>query len=79
VDTETEEAILSALLPRLRGSTVILVSHRVSTLRNADRVVVLEGGRISQEGPPAELAARPGFYADILRLQQLEESFKVER
>ena len=76
VDTETEEAILSALLPRLRGSTVILVSHRVSTLRNADRVVVLEGGRITQEGTPAELASIPGFYADILRLQQLEKSLK---
>ena len=76
VDTETEEAILSALLPRLRGSTVILVSHRVSTLRNADRVVVLEGGRITQEGTPAQLAAIPGFYADILRLQQLEKSLK---
>ncbi|OHD74436.1 MAG: ABC transporter [Spirochaetes bacterium RBG_16_67_19] len=76
VDTETEEAILSALLPRLRGSTVILVSHRVSTLRNADRVVVLEGGRITQEGTPAQLAAIPGFYADILRLQQLEKILK---
>ncbi len=79
VDTETEEAILSALLPRLRGSTVILVSHRVSTLRNADRVVVLEGGRVTQEGTPAELASAPGFYADILRLQQLEESLKGHR
>jgi len=76
VDTETEEAILSALLPRLRGSTVILVSHRVSTLRNTDRVVVLEGGRITQEGTPAQLAAIPGFYADILRLQQLEKILK---
>jgi ATP-binding cassette subfamily B protein len=79
VDTETEEAILSSLLPRLRGSTVILVSHRVSTLRNADRVVVLEGGRITQEGTPAELATAPGFYADILRLQQLEEILKGHR
>ncbi len=79
VDTETEEAILSGLLPRLQGSTVILVSHRVSTLRNADRVVVLENGRIAQEGTPVELASAPGFYADILRLQQLEESLKGHR
>jgi ATP-binding cassette subfamily B multidrug efflux pump len=79
VDTETEEAILSGLLPRLRGSTVILVSHRVSTLRNADRIVVLENGRLTQQGSPAELAAVPGFYADILRLQQLEESLKGRR
>jgi ATP-binding cassette subfamily B protein len=79
VDSETEEAILSGLLPRLRGSTVILVSHRVSALRNADRVLVLEGGRITQDGTPAELASAPGFYADILRLQQLEEILKGHR
>ena len=79
VDTETEEAILAGLLPRLQGSTVILVSHRVSTLRNADRVLVLENGRITQEGSPAELASAPGFYADILRLQQLEETLKGPR
>ena len=79
VDTETEEAILTGLLPRLRGSTVILISHRVSTLRNADRIVVLENGRLTQDGTPAELATAPGFYADILRLQQLEESLKGHR
>jgi ATP-binding cassette subfamily B multidrug efflux pump len=76
VDTETEEAILGRLLPRLRGSTVILVSHRVSTLRSADRIVVLEGGRVTQDGTHAELAAVPGFYADIFHLQQMVESFK---
>jgi ATP-binding cassette subfamily B multidrug efflux pump len=76
VDTETEEAILGRLLPRLKGSTVILVSHRVSTLRSADRIVVLEGGRVTQDGTHAELAAVPGFYADIFRLQQLEESLE---
>jgi ATP-binding cassette subfamily B protein len=79
VDTETEEAILGRLLPRLEGSSVILVSHRVSTLRNADRIVVLEMGRITQQGTHAQLAAAPGFYADIYRLQQLEQSFKGHR
>jgi len=79
VDTETEEAILDRLLPRLRGSTVILVSHRVSTLMNADRVIVLEAGRVTQAGTHAELASVPGFYADIFRLQQLEESHRGRR
>ena len=79
VDTETEEAILGRLLPRLEGSSVILVSHRVSTLRNAERIVVLEMGRITQQGTHAQLAAAPGFYADIYRLQQLEQSFKGHR
>jgi len=79
VDTETEEAILGRLLPRLEGSSVILVSHRISTLRNADRIVVLEMGRITQQGTHAQLAAAPGFYADIYRLQQLEQSLKGHR
>jgi ATP-binding cassette subfamily B protein len=79
VDTETEEAILGRLLPRLRGRTVILVSHRVSTLLNADHILVLAGGRITQEGSHAELVAVPGFYADIFRLQQLEDSLKGRR
>jgi ATP-binding cassette subfamily B multidrug efflux pump len=79
VDAETEEAILARLFPRLRGSSIILVSHRVSTLRNADLIVVLEAGRITQQGSHAELAARPGFYADIYRMQQLEDSLRGRR
>jgi ATP-binding cassette subfamily B protein len=73
VDAETEDRILSALLEDRRGRTNVIVSHRVSTLRNADLIVVLEEGTIVQRGSHAELLAEPeGFYAEIARLQELE-------
>ena len=73
VDAETEERILSALLEERRGKTNVVVSHRVSTLRNADLIVVLDAGRIVQRGSHEELLADvDGFYAEIARLQELE-------
>jgi ATP-binding cassette subfamily B protein len=77
VDTETEDVILRELLPFAKGRTVILISHRISTLKAADRIVVLEGGRVAQEGTHEELARSPGFYADIYRLQQLEDAVRA--
>jgi ATP-binding cassette subfamily B multidrug efflux pump len=79
VDTETEDAILSELLPFLRGKTLLLISHRISTLKTADRILVLDKGRIVQHGTHEELLEQPGFYADIYRLQQLEEAFRRKR
>lgn len=76
VDTETEDAILRDLLPFLKGKTLIVISHRISTLKTADRIVVLEDGRIAQLGSHEELLGQKGFYADIYRLQQLEEAFR---
>lgn len=76
VDTETEDTILIRLLPFLQGKTVILISHRVSTLKTASRIVVLEGGRITQEGSHEQLLQQKGFYADIYRMQQLEDALK---
>jgi len=76
VDTETEDAILRDLLPFLKGKTLIVISHRISTLKTAARIVVLEDGRIAQLGTHAELLGQKGFYADIYRLQQLEEALR---
>jgi ATP-binding cassette subfamily B protein len=76
VDTETEDAILRDLLPFLKGKSLIVISHRISTLKTADRIVVLEDGRIAQIGSHEELLGQKGFYADIYRLQQLEEAFR---
>lgn len=73
VDADTEERILAALLEERKGRTNIIVSHRVSTLRHADFVAVLDGGRITQRGTHADLLAEPsGFYAEIANLQALE-------
>jgi ATP-binding cassette subfamily B multidrug efflux pump len=70
VDTETEEHILSELKRLRRGQTTLLVSHRVSTARHSDRIVVLEDGRVVEAGSHAELLARGGLYAELERIQR---------
>ena len=69
VDTETEEHILSRLKQMRQGKTTILVSHRVSTLRHSDRILVLEDGEIAELCSHEELIARDGIYAELERLQ----------
>ena len=73
VDTSTEEEILSRLRGVMRARTTLIVSHRVSTVRDADMILVLGHGRIVQRGTHAELVTREGFYADLHRKQLLEE------
>jgi ATP-binding cassette, subfamily B, multidrug efflux pump len=70
VDTETEEHILSELKRVRRGQTTLLVSHRVSTARHSDRIVILDDGRIVESGGHAELLARGGIYAELERIQR---------
>lgn len=78
VDAETEKRILGRLLEERRGKTTLIVSHRVSTLRHADLVLVLEGGRLAELGRPAELERAGGYYARMAELQRLEEPDPVE-
>jgi ATP-binding cassette subfamily B protein len=70
VDTGTEEHILSELKRLRAGQTTLLVSHRVSTARHADRIVVLSAGRIAEVGSHDELIARGGLYAELERIQR---------
>ena len=72
VDTRTEERILSSLNGVMQGRTTILISHRISTLKEADRIIVLDEGQVVEMGDHESLVAAGGLYAEIHRRQLLE-------
>lgn len=69
LDSESEAAVQRALDAALAGRTSLVIAHRLSTVRHADQILVLDGGRIVQAGTHEELVARPGLYADLYRTQ----------
>ena len=73
VDTHTEEEILRRLSRVMRQRTSIIVSHRVSTVRGADQIVVLDQGRVAESGTHDTLVRHGGLYAELYRKQLLEE------
>ena len=74
VDTDTEAAILKGLKRALAGVTTLVVSHRITAIRDADLIIVLDRGRMVETGKHDELFERKGRYWQLLRRQQLEES-----
>ena len=78
VDTQTEAAIMDKLRPVMKERTTLFVSHRVSTLRYADEIIVIEDGRITQRGSHDELVARPGYYCELNTMQQIEKEMEAD-
>ena len=77
VDTQTEDRILNHLREIMRGRTTIFISHRVSTVRNADRIAVLHDGQIVEYGTHEELIERDGYYTELYNKQLLEEELET--
>ena len=78
VDTGTEEKILRELCGHMAGRTTLLISHRVSTVQNADEIVVLHDGEIAERGTHEQLLAEGGHYAELYRRQLIEEELEQE-
>jgi ATP-binding cassette subfamily B protein len=78
VDIQTEERILEGLEKFLRGKTTILITHRIAPLRKADRIVVLDEGKVVETGTHATLLARGGIYANLYWQRELEEELERE-
>ncbi len=74
VDTETEQAIFRALATPMRGKTTLIISHRITSIQQADRILVMEKGELVQSGTAQELEGIPGYYQEIHRIQTEVES-----
>jgi ATP-binding cassette, subfamily B, multidrug efflux pump len=77
VDAATEREIFTSLAPEIEERTSILIAHRVSTVMRCDTIVVLEDGKIAEQGTHEQLLSMDGFYARLYRLQTLEEAIKL--
>ncbi len=76
VDTHTEEEILTSLKSFMRGRTSIIISHRISTVKDSDKIIVLHKGKIAEQGIHEELLALNGIYADLHFKQLLEKELE---
>lgn len=78
VDTKTEDRILGHLREELKEKTAIIIAHRISTIKDADRIIVLDEGKLAEQGTHASLIEEKGIYEDMYRRQLLEEKIREE-
>ena len=77
MDAESETLVQDALSVLLKDKTVMVIAHRMRTVANADKIVVLDGGRVAEQGAPAELMAKGGLYARMTALQTESAKWRV--
>ena len=77
LDAENETEIQNALSKLIRNKTVLVIAHRMRTIENADRIVVLSGGRVREEGSPKELMKRNGIFSHMVALQKESSKWKI--
>ena len=77
LDPENEVEVQQAINTLIAGRTVIVIAHRLKTIRNADRIIVLEEGRIAEQGTHDELLSRPGLYAKLWNIQEQTSGWKL--
>jgi len=79
LDAENEQEILAALGELTRGKTVIMIAHRINTIKNADHIIAVEKGHIVQEGTHAELISQKGLYADFIAAREKAAGWQIEK
>jgi ABC-type multidrug transport system fused ATPase/permease subunit len=79
VDSETEHLIQEAIERLIRGRTTLMIAHRLSTLRNANKIVVVDKGEIIEFGTPDELMAKKGKYYKLIQIQSMGEQLKAQK
>jgi ATP-binding cassette, subfamily B, multidrug efflux pump len=78
IDTATQAEILQALQSVLAGRTILIIAHRISTVKAADQIIVLEDGHVIEQGRHQELVARGGVYAQMYRRELLSQELEVD-
>ena len=77
VDPENEHEIQETLSALVRGKTIITIAHRLATIQNADRILVVEDGRIAQQGTHQELMSQEGIYRNFIEIRQRAEGWRI--
>lgn len=78
LDVENETKVQEALSRLLAGKTILVIAHRMRTVEAADKIVVLAGGKVAEEGSPTELMSRGGLYRRMVELQQQSARWSLE-